>query len=77
MQPELCLSESDLCRVVEQTDGFSFAYLKEHCLSSMTQWIAEPVVGKMGMLMLNRAALLRAQMSQPSTTLNELAMFSD
>jgi SpoVK/Ycf46/Vps4 family AAA+-type ATPase len=40
LQPELRLSETAAAEVASQTEGFSFAYLKEMFLSSMMQWMA-------------------------------------
>src|SRR6266571_3892758 len=40
LQPELRLSETVAAEVVEQTKGFSFAYMKELFLSSMMEWMA-------------------------------------
>jgi len=62
LEPKLRLSELSLPKVVEATDGFSFAYLKELFLSSMMQWMAEKGRGAMDVVMMNRAAVLREQM---------------
>jgi len=62
LEPKLRLSELLLPKVVEATDGFSFAYLKELFLSSMMQWMAEKGRGAMDVVMMNRAAVLREQM---------------
>ncbi len=40
LRPELRLSEAVTIEVVQQTEGFSFAYMKELFLSSMMQWMA-------------------------------------
>ena len=64
LQPELRLSDPALEIVAGQTEGFSFAYLKELFLSSMMQWIAAPQADAMDAVTLERAAVLRAQMSQ-------------
>jgi SpoVK/Ycf46/Vps4 family AAA+-type ATPase len=63
LEPRLRLSELPLPKLVETTDGFSFAYLKELFLSSMMQWIAEGGKGRMDAVMLNRATVLREQMN--------------
>jgi ATP-dependent 26S proteasome regulatory subunit len=42
LESELRLSEHGLGRIVESTEDFSFAYLKELLLSSMMAWIREP-----------------------------------
>jgi SpoVK/Ycf46/Vps4 family AAA+-type ATPase len=63
LEPELRLSELSLPKLVEATDGFSFAYLKELFLSSMMQWMADSASGRMDAVMLNRVTALREQMN--------------
>lgn len=63
MEAELRLWEPSLPKLVEVTDGFSFAYLKELFLSSMMQWMAESGRGRMDAVMLNRVTVLRDQMN--------------
>lgn len=63
LQAELRLSSEGLGPVVAETAGFSFAYLKELLLSSMMQWIAAPRDNVMDRVMLERAKVLREQMS--------------
>jgi len=57
---ECRLSEEDLEDVVANTDGFSFAYLKELCLSSQMAWMRDQ--GCLGNVMLTTVAALRQQM---------------
>lgn len=63
LQPELRLAESVVWKVVQQTDGFSFAYLKELFLSSMMQWMATHQSVSMDEIILGQSARLRTQMS--------------
>jgi ATP-dependent 26S proteasome regulatory subunit len=63
LESELRLSEPSLPKLVEATDGFSFAYLKELFLSSMMQWMAESAREIMDAVMLNRVTVLREQMN--------------
>jgi len=56
------LSEAGLFRVAELTEGFSFAYLKELCLSSMLAWVTTPVAGAMDGVIAGQAATLHEQM---------------
>ncbi len=63
-QEELHLEDDELRAVAEKTDAFSYAYLKELCLSSMMQWIAHPEPGRMFQTMLERADVLREQMKK-------------
>lgn len=61
LQPELRLSETGSSKVVRQTEGFSFAYLKELFLSSTMQWMAEKSTA-MDEVMLAEIIRLRRQM---------------
>jgi hypothetical protein len=62
LETDLRLSENAIPQVVEQTEGFSFAYMKELFLSAMMEWIVTPKAGKMDKVMLARAEVLRSQM---------------
>ena len=79
LQPELKISESAGAGIVLQTDGFSFAYLKELFLSSMMQWMSvgsgsESAGGEAGSgksmdeIVLQQAGQLKAQMSGSATS---------
>ena len=63
LESELKLSESTLPKLVEATDGFSFAYLKELFLSSMMQWIAEKGRKRMDAVITDRLTVLREEMT--------------
>lgn len=63
LQSELRLSGAAIADVVRETEGFSFAYLKELFLSSMMQWMAAAGGAVMDQIMLGQAALLRSQMA--------------
>ncbi|HZS03902.1 MAG TPA: ATP-binding protein [Blastocatellia bacterium] len=56
------LSDDGAQRIAGLTEGFSFAYLKELVLSSLMQWVSDPLPGKMDGVMAGRAAVLREQM---------------
>jgi AAA+ superfamily predicted ATPase len=62
LEAELQLSDSGMTRIVELTEEFSFAYLKELFLSAMMQWIAAPRPGGMELLMESQIAALHEQM---------------
>ena len=64
LQPDLRVSETGTAAVVRETEGFSFAYLKELFVSSMAQWISSGSAGSMDQVMLAQAELLRGQMNQ-------------
>ncbi|MGI9167856.1 MAG: AAA family ATPase [Pyrinomonadaceae bacterium] len=62
LQVELRLSEEIAAEVVRQTEGFSFAYMKELFLSSMMHWMARTGGVPVGEIILGQAAQLRDQM---------------
>lgn len=62
LQGELRISEEVAAELVRQTEGFSFAYMKELFLSSMMQWIATLGVS-MDKIILGQATQLRGQMA--------------
>jgi len=74
LQIEMRLTEAEGVAVAECTDRFSFAYLKELFLSAMMEWIGDQVSaqapGSMGEALLERAALLREQLSGGQGPLN-------
>jgi hypothetical protein len=72
LQSELRLSESVTTEVVQQTEGFSFAYMKELFLSSMMHWMARVGGISMDGIILGQVAQLREQMgaSAKSPTLS-------
>ena len=62
LEPELQICESITNQVVQVTEGFSFAYLKELFLSSMMQWMSQEM--SMAEVMIDQAGRLRAQMEK-------------
>ena len=62
LRPEMRLSDATTARLAGETDGFSFAYLKELFLSAMMGWLEESRPGAMDGVIDAQAALLRAQM---------------
>lgn len=60
--PALALTEEGLRAVSEQSEGFSFAYLKELCLASTMRWLATAQPGTMDAVMLAHVGILREQM---------------
>ncbi len=88
VQPQLRISEDGLSAVVEQTDGFSFAYLKEMMLSAVMAWMEtsvplgtlemqpgiEPKLGAMDSVALQQVANLRNQMAFMNDTIPEPAI---
>ena len=62
LQTELRLSIDAETQLAEQTEGFSFAYLKELFLSSMMRWINRPGQETMEQIMAGQVDVLREQM---------------
>ena len=66
LEPDLRLSTAGQERAVSETDGFSFAYLKELFLSSMMRWIDAPRPGGMDEILAAQCRVLREQMNSAS-----------
>lgn len=62
LKPALRLTEDDVNKLSDITDGFSFAYLKELFVSSKMRWIAKPQQGTMAQVMTEQVDRLREQM---------------
>lgn len=62
LKPALRLTEQGISAIADQTEGFSFAYLKELGLSAMMAWIAAPEHPPMDDVMTAQVATLREQM---------------
>ena len=68
LQSELRFSSTAVERLVEATNGFSFAYLKELFLSSMMQWMSTCGDLSFEAVTLEQATRLRIQMSTKEKT---------
>lgn len=64
LEPELRLLSAGVSGAVRETDGFSFAYLKELCMAAMVQWMSGGGRQTMDQVVLYQTELLRQQMSQ-------------
>lgn len=62
LQPALRVSAGAARRVVRDTEGFSFAYLKELLVASTIQWMSSGGNGSMDDVILAQTELLRGQM---------------
>ena len=62
LQAELRVSKSAAAQVVGETEGFSFAYLKELFVASMVQWMSEGRSRSMDDILLAQTRQLRKQM---------------
>jgi AAA+ superfamily predicted ATPase len=62
LQPELRFSCETAAEVVQQTEGFSFAYLKELFVAAMTRWVAMDGEGRMDEIVLEQLEFLRQQL---------------
>jgi len=56
------VTDHEIALLVEETDGFSFAYLKELFLSAMVRWIRTRAPGGMYASLREQLETLRAQM---------------
>lgn len=63
LDPAMRVTDADLRALVEGTDGFSFAYIKELFLSSMLRWARTRTPGAMGHTLQRQLQELRAQMT--------------
>ena len=63
LQRELRVSERASARLVSETAGFSFAYLKELFVASMAQWMSGSGKTSMDEVIFEQAKSLRAQMN--------------
>ncbi|HSK63051.1 MAG TPA: ATP-binding protein [Pyrinomonadaceae bacterium] len=63
LQPELRVSPEGARTIVEETAGFSFAYLKELFVASMAQWMSISGGTPMDEILLAQCRLLRKQMN--------------
>jgi len=66
-EPSLRLSPAEIARIVRLTSGFSYAYLKELCLTSMMAWMRNATPGSMARIMTQQVAMLRSQMKTTAT----------
>ena len=71
LQPELRLSESFAGKVAQQTEGFSFAHLKELFLSSMMQWMATHQTASMDEIIRGQSDRLRTQICAHETATDD------
>src|SRR5262249_15474290 len=62
LRAELRISKAATTRVVAESEGFSFAYLKELFVSSMVQWMSAGGHGSMDDVVQTQVSLLRRQM---------------
>ncbi len=62
LEPQLQISETVALEIVAETEGFSFAYMKELFLSAMMQWISTPDQSSLDDLVRVQIGQLRQQM---------------
>jgi AAA+ superfamily predicted ATPase len=68
LDPHLKLSAAQLADLVERTDGFSFAYLKELCLSALLRWLKQRPTDGLFAILESQLETLRAQMRSDATS---------
>ncbi|HEY9603425.1 MAG TPA: ATP-binding protein [Allocoleopsis sp.] len=62
LKDDMRLSDSAITHLAKLTDSFSFAYLKELCLSSMIRWMGAMEAGTLEKMAIDQIAGLREQM---------------
>lgn len=77
LQAALRLSTDAELQLAEQTEGFSFAYLKELFLSSMMRWINRPGQEMMEQIMAAQVEVLREQMVSANALAAEAVVESE
>jgi AAA+ superfamily predicted ATPase len=65
LQTDMRITVNGIGAIVNETNGFSFAYLKELLLSSMVQWVSNERQTTMDAVVEKQAVALRAQMGAP------------
>ena len=68
LQSELRLSEEGMAHLVQDTEGFSFAYIKELFLSSMMHWVATDGISMDQVVRAQAAQLLEQMTAVPRTS---------
>ena len=68
LQPEMRINKAVAIEVVRQTEGFSFAYLKELLVASMMEWVTGGGFTSMDQVIRTQSALLLAQMNNKTKT---------
>lgn len=63
VDPALRMQESEIEAIAKLTKGFSFAYLKELCVSSLMGWMLRCEAGSMGSVMRGLVSSLRREMA--------------
>jgi ATPase family associated with various cellular activities (AAA) len=66
LQIELLVSDIVVTRLICETEGFSFAYLKELFVASIAQWLVHQRSGSMDDIILAQLRVLRGQMKTDS-----------
>jgi len=63
LDPELRVSDEVVSALATDSEGFSFAYLKELFVSGLTRWVVAREAGAMGGILQDEITHLRRQMS--------------
>ncbi len=64
LQDDMKLMPEAIAQLTSQTNGFSFAYLKELCLSSMMGWMEKREPGAMDQVMIEQLPKLQEQLAE-------------
>jgi hypothetical protein len=71
LEPEMRASEGGVCAAARATEGYSFAYLKELVVSSMTEWLGSSGAASMDAVLARRAAALRTELAHSAPAVEE------
>lgn len=74
LKPDLRLSEEIIPAIVEATEGFSFAYLKELFLAAVMRWVTDAQPGTMDRILVEQAAVLGDQMATVMELLEDASL---
>lgn len=76
LQPDMRMSEVVAAVLVDKTEGFSFAYLKELVVASMMQWISNSEPRSMDEVLLVQVKALRSQMNSKKESVSKSVKIS-
>lgn len=67
LRPEMRLTDSSIEKIAQDTEDFSFAYLRELLLAMMVRWMHQQTAGAMPLIASEQLALLKTQMKSIET----------
>ncbi len=67
LRPEMQLTDAAIATLAQDTEGFSFAYLRELLLAMMVRWMHQQTSGAMPLIAAEQLTLLKTQMKSLKT----------